>query len=324
MRKWRSLTALRAFEAVARCGSVSAAAAELRVTRPAISKQLALLEQDLGCALFDRSGNRIAPTAAGQELCSGLRQAFDLISATTESVARRFDQASRVRVLVCRDFASSWLAGQVGAFLVANPGISVEVTAEKNGAFRLQEDFDFRIFYGLQGAHDSGNLAEAELCRWIDMPVCAQGFADQYLAGDQPLAAAPQLVDANYDIWAEWCQHTGMDAGGPSRHRTLFNETTLCLSVAASGGGIAIGDSFLALPLIRSGDLIVPFKTGLLSAQTYALFTPQNRAPSHAARRFEAWLRQAVGSYQSKVRAQFAQLGIAVIDRDLKGALRPI
>ena len=73
MRKWRSLTALRACEAVARTGSVSAAAAELHVTHPAISKQIALLEEDMGCALFERTGNRIRLTDAGQELYAGLK-----------------------------------------------------------------------------------------------------------------------------------------------------------------------------------------------------------------------------------------------------------
>jgi DNA-binding transcriptional LysR family regulator len=315
MRKWRSLTALRAFEAVARQGSVSAAAAELNVTRPAISKQIALLERDLACHLFDRSGNRIALTDSGQELCAGLRQAFDLMSATTESVARRASRGERVRVLVCRDFASSWLAGQVGSFLVANPGISVEVTAERNGNFRLSEDFDFRIFYGPEKSNSPPGFAQTELCRWIDMPVCAPGFAESHLRPGQDLAEAPQLVDDNYDVWEDWCTHVGLTPG-PARQRTLFNETTLCLSVAASGGGIAIGDSFLALPLIRQGDLIVPFKTGLVSAQTYALFTPLAPLPGAAARRFENWLHRAVADYQSTVLEQLARYGIQVLHRN--------
>ena len=200
MRKWRSLTALRAYEATARSGSISSAAAELNVTRPAISKQIALLEQDIGCALFERTGNRIRLTEAGQELYLGLKQAFDLISSTAESVARRSGQGQRVRVLVCRDFASGWLAGQVGAFLVANPGLSVEITAEKNGNFRQAEDFDFRIFYGMHGQHLNGSLNESELCRWIDIPVCTQGFADRYLRPGKCVAEAPYLIDNNYAL----------------------------------------------------------------------------------------------------------------------------
>ena len=313
MRKWRSLTALRACEAVARTGSVSAAAEELRVTRPAISKQIALLEQDLGCTLFHRTGNRIQPTAAGEELCLGLGQAFDLISSTTESVARNAAQSQRVRLLVCRDFASSWLGGQVGAFLVANSGISVEITAERNGTFRLEEDFDFRIFYGLHGQHAKGALTESELCRWIDMPVCTEAFAAHYLQPGQT-ADIPHLIDANYDVLEECMRLCGHDLDARRLRRTLFNETTLPVQVAASGGGLAVGDTFLTLPMIRMGELIVPFKAGLVSAQTYSLFTPP-RERTKAASRFERWLRAAVAQYQSTVLEQLALRGIRVVER---------
>lgn len=316
MRKWRSLTALRACEAVARTGSVSAAAAELNVTRPAISKQLAAIEQDLGVALFERSGNRIVLTDAGRELCTGLRQAFDLISSVTESVSRGAQQGQRVRLLVCRDFATGWLGTQIGSFLVANPGVSVEITAEENGTFRLEEDFDFRIFYGVAGEHPKGSLTETELCRWIDIPVCTQAFADNYLQAGQT-ADVPHLIDARYDVWPEWFQYSGFDTGRFRLHRTLFNETNLSISVAAAGGGLAMGDSLQTLPLIRLGELIVPFRAGLVSAQSYSLFTPSGRSASRAALRFERWLHAAVADFQSSVREQLALRDIQVIERSL-------
>ena len=315
MRKWRSLTALRAVEAVARTGSVTAAAAELHVTHPAISKQIALMEQDIGCALFERTGNRIRLTDAGQELYLGLKQAFDLISSTTESVARRSGQGDRVRLLVCRDFASGWLAGQIGVFLVANPGISVEITTEKNGNFRPGEDFDFCIFYGMHGQHKNGALLESELCRWIDMPVCTQSFAQRYLQPGRRVCDAPYLIDNNYDVWDEWCQFADFDPGGPRSHSTLFNETTMCVSVAASGGGLTIGDTFLTLPLVLLGELTVPFKFGVVSAKTYSLFTSEKSGKSTAATRFEHWLKASVSTYQSKVLEQLAMRSIQIIKR---------
>lgn len=316
MRKRRSLTALRAFESVVRLGSISAAADELNVTRPAISKQVALLEEDFGFALLERTGNAIRVTEAGSELYNGLRQGFDLISATTESVARRAGFGERIRLLVCRDFASSWLAARVGTFLVANPGISVEVTAERNGSFRLDEDFDFRIFYGHDSHHHSGGLVESELCRWIDMPVCTAAFAKKYLTARRRVCDAPYLIDQNYDVWDDWCAYTGFDPGGRRSHVTTFNETTLCISVAVSGGGLTIGDSFLTLPAILSGELIVPFQTGLLSAQTYSLFTRSRQTKSRAATKFEQWLRDTVEGYQSTALKNLTDRDIRVVERN--------
>lgn len=235
-----SLTALRAFEAVARHLSISGAAAELNVTRPAVSRQMRLLEAELGTALLLRSGNGIGLTVAGRELFNGLARGFDIIAATTEAVGRLAREGRRLRILVCRDFASSWLSGQIGAFMVTNPGIAIEITVEKNGQFRLGEDFDIRIFYGLPGNHAAGGLIETELLRWIDMPVCTLGFYETHLSGGRKPSDAPHLTDSNYDIWDEWCKLTGVDAGGPRRRNTVFNETTLCLSVARSGAGLTI------------------------------------------------------------------------------------
>lgn len=315
MRRHYSLTALRAFEAVARLKSISAAAQELHVTRPAVSKQVTLLEADIGRSLLLRIGNTIELTPAGSELFSGLRQGLEIIYSTTEAVSRRAPDERHIRVLVCRDFASSWLAGQIGTFLVANPGISVEITAERNGAFRQDEDFDFRIFYANEGALASKAFHESVLCRWIDMLVCTPDFAANHLGPEKPLCEAPYLADANYDMFEEWCSLTGINAGGTRQHITVFNETTLCLSVAASGGGLTIGDSFLALPPIQSGSFVVPYKVGLVSAQCYLLFKRRNRPPTVAHRKFETWLRGAIRDYQSSLLQVLADKGIRIIER---------
>ena len=57
---------IRAFLAVARTGSVTAAAEALNMTQPAASKTIRELEDVLGAELFDRSGRRLRPNAAGR------------------------------------------------------------------------------------------------------------------------------------------------------------------------------------------------------------------------------------------------------------------
>ncbi|HSH77619.1 MAG TPA: LysR family transcriptional regulator, partial [Herpetosiphonaceae bacterium] len=59
---------LRYFEAIARHGHVSRAARELHLAQPSLSKQLRVLEAELGVALFDRVGRRIELTEAGKLL----------------------------------------------------------------------------------------------------------------------------------------------------------------------------------------------------------------------------------------------------------------
>ena len=228
------MTALRVLDATARNGSLTAAAAELGVTRPAVSKQIKQLEQLLECALIERFGNAIRLTPAGHELSQSVGRAFDRIAASVQRVARGTGAPHAIRILVDRDFASSFLAAHIGQFLVLNPGISVEVVAERNGNLRLDEDFSFRIFYGHFGAQSSGGLREEILCYWYDVPVCTPDYARQHVGRSGNLIDAQLLVDANYDVWDTWFLQTAQANPGSACHITRFNESSLCLSAAMS------------------------------------------------------------------------------------------
>ena len=69
------LSALRAFEATARLGSVTAAD-ELSVTHGAVSRQLKSLDDHFGVALFAEAGRGIVLTSHGERLQSGVGEAF--------------------------------------------------------------------------------------------------------------------------------------------------------------------------------------------------------------------------------------------------------
>src|SRR5882757_6286451 len=56
---------LEAFRAVVDHRSVTAAAGAMGVTQPAVSTQIARLEETIGFALFERSGGRLKPTPEG-------------------------------------------------------------------------------------------------------------------------------------------------------------------------------------------------------------------------------------------------------------------
>ena len=79
-RRLPPLNALRAFEAAARLGRMTAAAEELSVTPGAISRQVRQLEQALGVGLFEGAKNKPQLTAAGASLWPALSAALDRIS----------------------------------------------------------------------------------------------------------------------------------------------------------------------------------------------------------------------------------------------------
>lgn len=78
---------LQAFVAIAESGSFSAAAARLHLTQPAVSKRIALLEDQLSSALFDRIGRQVVLTHAGQVLLSKARLILNEVVAAQRAIA---------------------------------------------------------------------------------------------------------------------------------------------------------------------------------------------------------------------------------------------
>ena len=63
----------RTFVAVAELGTVTKAAARLRIAQPALSRQISAFEQELGLKLFDRIGSRLVLTGEGEQMLSDCR-----------------------------------------------------------------------------------------------------------------------------------------------------------------------------------------------------------------------------------------------------------
>lgn len=90
---------LRLFAAAARCGSVSAAAASLRLSQPAVSKQIAELEATLGVKLFERNARGVRPTAAG-ELLAGYAQRLFALAEEAERALGEMQNLRRGRLRI--------------------------------------------------------------------------------------------------------------------------------------------------------------------------------------------------------------------------------
>lgn len=81
-----AMKALVAFEAAVRLGSMTAAAREIGTTQPAISQQIRSLEETVGGALLDRSGNHLRPTASGKRFYEDLSPLLSNLDSALEKV----------------------------------------------------------------------------------------------------------------------------------------------------------------------------------------------------------------------------------------------
>ena len=121
-----SLAALRAFEAAARTGSLSAAGRELNVTHAAVGQQVRRLEAELGRRLLRREGRGVATTEDGARLAAGLAAGFGAIRRALAAFAAE-DAARPLRLTTTPNFAANFLMPRMGAFRRAHPEVALRL-----------------------------------------------------------------------------------------------------------------------------------------------------------------------------------------------------
>src|SRR5262245_24054612 len=114
------LLALRAFEAVARHGSVRKAAEELCVDHTVVSRHIRTLQSVLDIPLLRSSRRGIMLTDAGREYAASLSQAFTRISSATAKV-RRHRRAGVLAIWSVPGFALHWLTPRLPEFQALCP-----------------------------------------------------------------------------------------------------------------------------------------------------------------------------------------------------------
>ncbi|WP_282828411.1 LysR family transcriptional regulator [Gulosibacter sediminis] len=127
------LEQLRAFEAVSRLGTFTAAADALFVTQPSLSRQIAALEQDLATDLFERGASGARLTVAGETLLPVARRML----ADAELARQEIDELAglrrgRLRIGAPPTLCVSILADALARFSPAHPGVELHVTEAGN------------------------------------------------------------------------------------------------------------------------------------------------------------------------------------------------
>ncbi|HWM81734.1 MAG TPA: LysR substrate-binding domain-containing protein [Pseudolabrys sp.] len=145
------LRELRNFIRVARAGSINRAAIELRLAQPALSRQIAKLERELGVALFARYGRGVRLTAAGSLLLERAETIGDLVRQTGEEI-REERAPSGGRIVIGLPPASGRLlvAPLVERFQRERPLMSLQIREGATSALQdwlLDKRIDVAMLY---------------------------------------------------------------------------------------------------------------------------------------------------------------------------------
>ena len=120
---------LRMLSTLERVGTIAAVAAELHLTAPGISMQLSALERELGVALTERQGRRLALTPAGRVLASHGRDILDRLAlAEMEVDAIRGGTVGMYRVAAFPSAARTFVTDAWSALRADRAGVELTLT----------------------------------------------------------------------------------------------------------------------------------------------------------------------------------------------------
>lgn len=269
--------------------SFKLAAAELNVTRGAISRQIKALEEEVGAPLFVRKQDGIALTAEGEDLYTVLARGFSEASETLHRI-KTGNKSARVTLACSNAFAALWLMRRIGAFWRAHPEITVDHVISDNAREFRQSQIDLRIRYG-SGAwpdeHATLLLTESIF------PVCSPDYAKS--AKDTSFVDLSKVdllhvdgVDPEWTNWDEFLRRTGVEHGPLIGRR--FNNFSVLLQAIQDGQGIALGWRRLVDHLIRDGTLARFGDLEIDAPGSYYLTWNQNHVLSESAVALKDWL----------------------------------
>lgn len=143
------LAAFRAFVRVAEAGSFSAVAREMGTTQPAVSRQVAALEEHLGARLFQRTTRSLALTEDGRDLLGHARRVLDAVEDAEGAVGRRrAAPGGLVRLAAPASFGRLYVAPKMRRLLERYPEMQVELHMSDAVSDMVAEGMDLAIRVG--------------------------------------------------------------------------------------------------------------------------------------------------------------------------------
>jgi DNA-binding transcriptional LysR family regulator len=141
---------LRLFEQVAEAGSFTEAARRLHMSQPALSRQIAALEDGFGAKLFHRHARGLAMTHEGEQLHAATRDMQDRLEAARDAIdASRDRPTGEIRLTTTVSFGSTWLARQLGDFLDRYPDITISLMLNDQDVDLAKREADVAIRFHL-------------------------------------------------------------------------------------------------------------------------------------------------------------------------------
>lgn len=251
-----NITGLRAFNRIMATGTLTGAARSMNISPSALSRQLAVLEQELGLRLFLREKQRLIPTPEGQEFHEDAQRLLYSIEQVPD-IVRRIQQGSRarLRIIVMPRLAPPIAIPAITEYLAGNPDADVMIDIQPRRAIeRWVASSQFDLGLGPFPAYHK----DVEVERLGSVPPVVVLHPTHRLAGrkqieveelaDEEIVSMPQSLLIGSQV-AEIFENAGVRP----RTRIQVAQSEACCSFVAMGAGVTVTD---ALSPLLFGDTV--------------------------------------------------------------------
>ena len=241
---------LKIIAAIRNNGTYAKAGAELRIDETTVARRLGRVQKTLGVTLFDAIDGVRKPTPQCEAV---LARIDDMTKAATKISmigSTATSPVGNIRLTSTASIAEQILAPGLGSFLLANPGLSLELdTSNQNLNFsRWEADLAIRLGKPAKGAFSMRKLADLRL--YLFQPKSISADADGLVcAYPEELSDTPEMMELTAKGFSE-------------RQRLKTSNIRLIRSVIQSQCGIGVLPHHLASDLLQDNRLTAtPLKT---------------------------------------------------------------
>lgn len=238
MRRMPPLTAIEAFVQVARLGSVKAAAEELALSSPALSRRVQAMERFVGRALFDRRHQAMMLNAEGEALLARLAPALDALGAAIGETTGAVEHL-KLRLGVLPLWASQQLMPRLDTLRTRHPEFHLDIDTQPHQLARLGDGLDAAVVLAREV---DPSFHSRRLGRNRVVAIGARGLANGPEVVRTPDDIGNQTILIHRDmpeLFNGWRRTLGLPRLEPAAI-DQFDSGQLMLDAARQGIGVAI------------------------------------------------------------------------------------
>jgi len=282
-----ALNAVRVFEAAARLQNFTKAADEIHITQGAVSKQIKLLEQQLDCQLFIRTGPMLKLSEAGKEFQAVAEESLSIIRRGTARIRNRSTNTP-LTISLLPSFAHNWFLPNLASFEQKHPEISLRLAPSYHSVdLNVDSDIDLAIRLG---RGDWPNVHSLQVTEDELIAVCAPNIASE-LSKISDIKNHRLIVDSSpYDEWHRWKAKAGLHFS--AKDCLYLDDVNLQLAAAIEGRGICLSRKSFVVNHLAMGNLVQPFELSIHSKFNFYLLCPSNRLDEVKISTFYQWIKE--------------------------------